>query len=85
MVEVREEDDNSAEAKRRKAELEMLIGKKDNGVRQLKVNTKDSRFEAVLKDKDFALDPTNKNFRKVADGEYIKEQKIKRRKMHEEE
>jgi hypothetical protein len=33
---------------------------------------------------DFALDPTNKNFRKVADGEYAKEQKFKRRKLHEE-
>ena len=31
------------------------------------------------------MDPTHRNFRKVADGEFVKEQKIKRRKMHEDE
>jgi hypothetical protein len=61
--------------KRKTAELELLIGKKNNGniVGDFKANTKDKRFEAVLKDKSFAIDPTHKNFRKVADGEYIKE------------
>lgn len=83
MIEVREED--SEEAKRQKASLEMMIGRKDNGAKEVKVNTKDSRFQAVLGDKEFALDPTHRNFRKVADGEYIKEQKIKRRKMHQDE
>jgi hypothetical protein len=62
----------------------MLIGKANNGTGDFKANTKDRRFEAVIKNKDFALDPTNKNFRKVADGEYAKEQKFKRRKFHEE-
>jgi hypothetical protein len=53
----------------------LLIGKKNNGNIEgdFKANTKDKRFEAVLKDKSFAIDPTHKNFRKVADGEYIKE------------
>ena len=61
--------------KRSTAELELLIGKKNNGniVGEFKANTKDKRFEAVLKDKSYAIDPTHKNFRKVADGEYIKE------------
>jgi hypothetical protein len=57
------------------AELELLVGKKNNGniVGDFKANTNDKRFEAVLRDKQFAIDPTHKNFRKVADGEYIKE------------
>ena len=64
----------------------MLVGKKNNGLSvDFKPDTKDKRFEAVLKNKEFALDPTNKNFRKVADGEFMKEQKIKRRKMHDDE
>ena len=73
------------QAKRNTAELELLIGKKNNGniVGEFKANTKDKRFEAVLKDKSFAIDPTHKDFRKVADGEYIKEQKFKRQKLHE--
>ena len=63
------------QSKRKTAELELLIGKKNNGNIEgdFKANTKDKRFEAVLKDKSFAIDPTHKNFRKVADGEYIKE------------
>ena len=67
------------------AELELLIGKKNNGniVGDFKANTNDKRFEAVLRDKQFAIDPTHKNFRKVAVGEYIKEQKVKRQKLHE--
>lgn len=62
------------QSKRKTAELELLIGKKNNGNIEgdFKANTKDKRFEAVLKDKSFAIDPTHKNFRKVADGEYIK-------------
>lgn len=61
----------------------MLVGKSNNGTGQFKANVKDRRFEAVLKNKDFALDPTHKNFKKIADGEFVKEQKIKRRKHHE--
>lgn len=51
----------------------MLIGKSNNGTGEFKANTKDSRFEAVLKNKDYALDPTHKNFKKIADGDYVKE------------
>ena len=55
--------------------MELLIGKKNNGRFDgaFKPDTKDKRFDAVLKDKAYAIDPTNKNFRKVADGEYVKE------------
>lgn len=74
------------EVKRRRAELEMLVGKKRNGLdAEFKADTSDQRFSAILKNKDFAIDPTHKNFKKVADGEFVKEQKIKRRKMHENE
>ncbi|CDW77800.1 UNKNOWN [Stylonychia lemnae] len=79
------EDENDEQAKKRKAQLELIIGTKNNGMGEFKADTKDKRFNAVLKGKDFALDPTHKNFRKVADGEFIKEQKIKRRKMHDDE
>lgn len=77
--------DEIEEQRRKTAELELLVGKKNNGnlVGDFKANTSDKRFQAVLKDKSYAIDPTHKNFRKVADGEFIKEQKIKRQKMHE--
>lgn len=68
---------------RQKAQLEMLIGKRNNGAGEFKANVKDKRFEAVLKNKEYALDPTNKNFKKVAEGEFMKEQKIKRQKRQE--
>lgn len=67
------EDENDEDAKRRRVQLELLVGSKDNGAKEVKANTADSRFEAVLKNKEFALDPTHKNYRKVADGEYVKE------------
>lgn len=51
----------------------MLIGNKNNGRGEFKPNTKDQRFDAVLKNKEFSLDPTHKNFKKVADGEFLKE------------
>lgn len=62
----------------------MMLGESNSGAKAtFKANSKDSRFGAILKDKDFALDPTNRHFRKVADGEFLKEQQLKRRKMHE--
>ena len=63
----------------------MLVGKKNNGnlSGDFKANVNDKRFEAVLKDKAYAIDPTNKNFRKIAEGEFVKEQKNKRQKMHQ--
>ncbi len=51
----------------------MLVGK-SRKERDLKGDVGDSRFSAVLKDKDYALDPTHRNFRKVADGEFFTEQ-----------
>ena len=61
--------------KKEKAELELLLGDKNNGKFQgeFKANIKDKRFDAILKDKAFALDPTNRNFRKIAEGEFVKE------------
>lgn len=62
---------DTEETVRQKAELELLIGKGHNST-EFKGNTKDRRFEAVLKNKDYAMDPTHREFKKVADGEYIK-------------
>ena len=65
--------------------MELLVGDKRNGLsHDFKANPLDKRFTAILEgDKDFAIDPTHKNFRKVADGEFIKEQKNKRMKLHD--
>ena len=62
----------------------MLVSDKSNGKGDFKANTKDQRFHAIHKNKDYALDPTHKEFRKVADGEFVKSQQTKRRKLHEE-
>lgn len=78
-----EPDSADEDTQRRRAELTLLVGEKRNGVKgEFKGNTSDGRFDAVLGNKDFSIDPTHRNFRKVADGEFIKEQKIKRRKLH---
>ena len=73
------------EDKKKTAELELLIGQKNNGrlEGEFKANISDKRFDAVLEDKAFAIDPTNRNFRKVAEGEFVKEQKLKRQKLHD--
>ena len=71
--------------KKKSAELELLVGQKNNGRLdgEFKANVSDKRFDAVLEDKAFAIDPTNRNFRKVAEGEFVKEQKLKRQKLHD--
>lgn len=75
----------SVEDKKKRAELELLVGDGKMGVTaDFKPNVKDKRFKAILKNKEFALDPTHKEFKKVADGEFIKSQQIKRRKLHDE-
>ena len=52
----------------------MLVSERHNGVKEpRKGDIGDRRFEAVLKNKEFAIDPTHKHFRKVADGEFMKE------------
>ena len=81
-IEIFEEDNDNDSKSKKSAELGMLVGKSRKD-RNLKADVGDARFEAVLKNKDYALDPTNKNFRKIADGEFVKEQQTKRRKMHE--
>lgn len=59
-----EEEDGVDSKKKKQAELELLVGKKNNGMLsgEFKANVRDARFEAVLKDKSFAIDPTHKNF-----------------------
>ena len=42
------------------------------GSAEFKPNTKDKRFTAILENKDYALDPTHKEFKKVAEGEFVK-------------
>ena len=69
--------------KKKRAELELLIDNKNKDKEEFVANTKDSRFSAILEDKNFAIDPTHKEFRKVAEGEFVKTQKVKRRKLHE--
>jgi len=82
MIEVKEDE---VDVKKKEAELEMLVGKSKNGMGEVKTDVGDKRFAAVLKNKEYALDPTHRNFKKIADGEFVKEQKLKRRKMHEDE
>ena len=62
------------------AEMELLVSSKSK--EDFKANTKDTRFQQILKDKDFAIDPTNKHFGRVAEGEFVKAQKVKRQRMH---
>jgi hypothetical protein len=53
----------------------MLLGKSGSGTKTaFKANAKDGRFTAIMDNKDYALDPTNRHFKKVADGEFLKEQ-----------
>jgi hypothetical protein len=47
---------------------------KDSSLGAFKANVGDKRFESIHKNKEFAIDPTNREFRKAAGGEYIKEQ-----------
>jgi hypothetical protein len=61
------------EDKKRRAELELLVNDgKTSAQAEFKPDAKDKRFNAIIKNKDFALDPTHREFRKVADGEFIK-------------
>ena len=74
------------EENKKRAELELLIDKSgEKEKEQFKGNTKDGRFKAVLDNKDYAIDPTHREYKKVADGEFMKTQKNKRRKVHENE
>jgi len=92
LKEARKKEHKNAEAegedvkKKKVAEMELLVGEKRNGVSQdFKANPLDKRFTSIIEgDKDFAIDPTHKNFRKIAGGEFIKEQNNKRMKLHHE-
>ena len=60
------------------AELELLVAQKHQGAKDkssIQANVEDSRFKAVFKDKEYAIDPTSKNFRKMADGAFVNETK----------
>lgn len=60
---------------RQKTQLELLVSEgKNDSLANFKANVGDKRFESILKKKEFAIDPTNKEFRKAVGGEYIKEQ-----------
>lgn len=61
--------------------MELLVSSKSKDD-LFKANSKDTRFQQILKDKDFAIDPTNKHFGRVAEGEFMKAQKVKRQRMH---
>lgn len=59
--------------------MALLVGARKNGFEgEFKGDIEDKRFSAVIKNKEYAIDPTHKHFRKVADGEFMKEQKSKR-------
>jgi hypothetical protein len=61
------------EDKKRRAELELLVNDGKNGAQaEFKPDSKDKRFSAIMKNKDFSIDPTHKEYRKVADGEFVK-------------
>lgn len=64
--------------------MALLVSDKHNGLKsEIKGNIGDNRFGAVLQNREFALDPTHRHYRKVAEGEFVKEQKQKRQKTHE--
>jgi hypothetical protein len=44
----------------------------DESEMDFKGNANDSRFSKALKNKDYALDPTHKDFHKMADGSFVK-------------
>lgn len=61
----------------------MVSEGKSASLAQFKPNAKDKRFAAILENKEYALDPTHKEFKKVADGEFIKSYQKKRMKLHD--
>ena len=53
------------EKETKRQQLSMLVGDTlDESDMEFKGNNKDSRFTTILKNKDFALDPTHKDFNK---------------------
>lgn len=53
--------------------MELLVDSNKTKIKQdFKGNTNDSRFTAILENKEYAIDPTHKEYRKVAEGEFIK-------------
>ena len=55
------------EERKERAALELLVSDgKTGSLSEFKPNLKDKRFEAFNENKEFALDPTNKEFKRVA-------------------
>lgn len=55
------EEDDSEESRKKRAELELLVANGKSGSQaEFKGNVKDKRFNAITKDKEFAIDPTHK-------------------------
>ena len=71
--------DDSDKEEATKAELELLFNNDDNN--KFNFNKKDNRFKAVYGDKNYAIDPTDSNFKKSNKVvEAVKDSKVKKRK-----
>ena len=66
------------EKESKRQQLSMLVGDTlDESDMEFKGNEKDSRFSTALKNKDYALDPTHKDFAKKSE-QQIKKQRSKK-------
>jgi len=69
------------ETKKEREGLELLVSAgKGQSLLEFKADAKDKRFAIS---KDMYIDPTHKDYKKIADGEFHKEQLEKRRKFHQ--
>ena len=51
--------------------MELLVA--DGSKEEFRANVGDKRFKAIIENKEFSIDPTHREFRKVKEGEYVKE------------
>ena len=61
-----EEEDENNDKKADKNELNLLVDEQVKNMKKFKFNSKDERFQ-TNNNKDFAIDPTNKNYKKLKD------------------
>lgn len=69
------------EMEKKRQQLQMLVGDaKDDDEVKFEGNANDPRFSKTLAtNKEFSLDPTHKDFHKMADGAFVKKNKSQKR------
>ena len=65
----KEQSQNPDAIEKTKASIQLLLGDKLGP--DFKANTLDKRFEAIKNNKAFAMDPSNKDFKKAKDSAYL--------------